>query len=784
MTPCASPNFCGICQVFNVRALLLAAEASAAKSNIDDRGLLRSTKEGVVHDAIPKHFKHQPGLHALKAASSSCDLCRSIWREFSRQREPAELTDEALCRGIGNEQIYIGTLVWDAGLNATPHVAVIQHGPPPHNSQRQLACFEVCADYGALPSDNSRLLARLQASSSKDEQCFDLARTWMRNCQNEHVTCGQSGSRGLRLPTRLLAVGSDDADSKSDGLVRLVQGSDCSGAYTALSYCWGPDRDLILTHEAEERLRSGIPIDEFPATLRDAICVTRQMDIPYIWIDALCIFQDQERQDSKDDWAREAGRMRDVYRGAAITIEAASASRGGEGFLKERTSSKPYCALPWEYDAKGALVYLRPIIDIPDNQLLGTKIFTRAWTLQERLLAPRTISFGTQQISFECANGFVDETGRSSLLPRATESYLSKDSMLQLRRDRGPLAKLWRFLSRTLGLPPVVTLWDAYDIGWSSQGVLHVPGDYWATYYDDWRGVVERFTERQITSRQDRLPALSGLADEFQRATGGVYIAGMWKEELIESLAWTVNNLYNANGEYGTYPGHIPPSNFVVGPYPESVKPPGYVAPSWSWASTQGRVTFFQGTYQINRSIKRFAKVNNIQVVPKYSTDTLGALAGGSLTLTAPFLPFPDPQSPCPEDYTLRTVHSYIRRQKLQRGDSFTTEFYQHHEPHAGQEFALLKLFEEKARVGQVGSRVYMLLLESTGNGGWRRLTCTEVLIVTLQELERDNFQYMDLNNDQDREYMEHLRPALRESAEMAREVKEAAWAKRRVTLY
>lgn len=148
MTPDTSSTLCGICQTFNVRALLLAAEASAAKSNIDDRGLLRSAKEGVVHDAIPKYFKHQSGLHALKAASSSCDLCCSVWREFSRQRQPAELTDEALCKGVGNEQIYIGTLVWDAGLNATPHLAFTQHRPPPHDSQRQLACFEVCADYG------------------------------------------------------------------------------------------------------------------------------------------------------------------------------------------------------------------------------------------------------------------------------------------------------------------------------------------------------------------------------------------------------------------------------------------------------------------------------------------------------------------------------------------------------------------------------------------------------------------------------------------------------------
>lgn len=148
-------RLCPCCQPFDIRALLLAAENSTAKSNRDERGLLRSAKEGVVYDAVPKYFKHQPNLQALRAASETCDLCASIWREYTRAKEPNELTDEALSYGIGNEQIYIGTLVWDAGVNATPHVAVTQHGPPPHTSQRQLACFEVCAEYGKkLHSDS------------------------------------------------------------------------------------------------------------------------------------------------------------------------------------------------------------------------------------------------------------------------------------------------------------------------------------------------------------------------------------------------------------------------------------------------------------------------------------------------------------------------------------------------------------------------------------------------------------------------------------------------------
>lgn len=256
--------------------------------------------------------------------------------------------------------------------------------------------------------------------------------------------------------------------------------------------------------------------------------------------------------------------MRDVYRGAVVTIESASASRGNEGFLKPRTSSRPYCALQWGSQSSTS-VYLRPMCDITDSQLIGTTVYTRGWTLQERLLAPRTLSFGLQQCSFECANGFRDEAGRSTPLPRASESYLSKESMLQLRRDRGWFAIAWRAISRTLGLPAVVSLgtfWNTYPIGWSSHGVLNVPGGYWATYLDYWRGIVSQFSQRQLTNSADRLPALSGLADEVQRATGSEYVAGIWKDELITCLAWTCQHIYNQDGEYGGYAGGIPSGNF------------------------------------------------------------------------------------------------------------------------------------------------------------------------------------------------------------------------------
>lgn len=782
MSEAPSPaRYCDVCKGFNVRALLLSAEAAPRKANTNRAGQQNSANTGVIRQAIPDLFKHHADLTTLQNQAATCNLCSSIWREYCRSRQPAELTETALNKGVGKEQIYIGTTDWDTGLSSVPTIAVIQRSPPPNNIQRQLACFEVCVEDG-IPVDHRHLLARLQASNGVEKQCIQLARKWLHDCEFNHVSCRQSSNGDAQFPTRVLAAGVGDEESE-EVKVRLTQGIDCSGHYAALSYCWGPDRDLILTENTEQRLRDGYPLSEFPATLKDAINVTRDLGIPYIWIDALCIFQDQERQEAKDDWAREAGKMRDVYRGAFVTIEAAAATRGRESFLVDRKSSKPYCQLPWCGQQITTSVYLRPIADITDNQLLGTKIFTRGWTLQERVLAPRTLSFGRQQISFECANGVVDEAGRSSLLPRATELYLSKDSMLQLRRDRGIWARLMRSIFHSLRLPPVVTLNKTYSIGWSSQGSIDVPGGYWSTYYGYWRGMIEQFTERQLTNSADRLPALSGLADEFHRTTGDTYLCGHWRGELITSLAWTVNGLYNPKGEYANYPG-IPPSNFANEPYPDSIKPPDhYAAPSWSWASVQGRVNFFLWSYhQIHRNIKELAKIKSVHTTPTHASDPLGSVSDGHLILQAPVLRIPDPQKPCDPKYKLHIFHNHLRKEYTDRN----MEFYQHHIPHKEQKFVLLKLLQEKLDTGDKGHRLLLLLLESCEGGGYRRLCCVNVQIGTVREFEEDFFskQMMASNDPSDLDYMQSMRPAVTHGVDMAEEILRAPWKSEVVTIY
>jgi hypothetical protein len=74
--------------------------------------------------------------------------------------------------------------------------------------------------------------------------------------------------------------------------------------YAALSHCWGISKSLELKNDNEALMKQSVPWDSLPQTYRDAVSVCRKLGINYLWIDSLCI-----RQDDKQDWDREALKM-------------------------------------------------------------------------------------------------------------------------------------------------------------------------------------------------------------------------------------------------------------------------------------------------------------------------------------------------------------------------------------------------------------------------------------------------------------------------------------------
>ncbi|KAI1803932.1 HET-domain-containing protein [Daldinia bambusicola] len=672
---------CAICVNFDVRKLLLTAAAQPPKGFNDPTA--PDTFE-CLRPAVPRFFHHHPNLLSLRSSADNCDFCASIWQAYASNAHAQELTQEQLLKDISSKQIFVGTTAWDTTLNGIPHIAVIQEGEK--GVIRTLASFEVCAQRGHEPADNSGLLARSIYNNSGSKECLQLAAELLGNCINKHKSCSRQYPTSSKLPTRII-----DVEGTSP---KLVDGDGKHETFAALSYCWGGDSEFILTG----------------ATL----------GIRYIWIDALCIIQD-----SKEDWAQEASRMRDVYRGAVVTIAAACAAKTTEGIFRERAASThPECWLDWKNgDNNPSKVFLRLGTELWDERMHQSVLNTRGWVLQETLLAPRTLWFAQQQICFECPKGSVDETGRTI---RIMEIYRSKEFIRSVRREIIPG---WRRqlidLFQKMHIPPAMkipslsltTIIRARDlktirhraIYWKPltlQGYFKPPATIFGySHFDFWLKIIENFSSRQLSQATDVLPALSGLAREFHQATGDAYVAGLWKRDIIQGLTWSRSAVRKKlpNGYIDDEPG----------------LPNQYLAPSWSWASILGKRVLFMADTQFDH-VKQFAEVLDVKIETA-THDPFGAVKGGSLTLRAPFLELDSEDIlNLPHISSLYPKLSQKVFRQLKYGGN--SEYGQKHRTYCGQKFAILKLAYWRHTLQPTEHACFLILESVQGSNDWRRI--------------------------------------------------------------
>ncbi|KAK4459442.1 heterokaryon incompatibility protein-domain-containing protein [Cladorrhinum samala] len=350
-----------------------------------------------------------------------------------------------------------------------------------------------------------------------------------------HTKCRVDAGFGVEWPARLLHISSTGRDREALE-VRLVNFQDpMMGSFAALSYCWGSREEherntpLQLNASTKDLLRAGIPASRLPLTLRQAVAVCRQLDLEYIWIDALCIIQDDP-----SDWMAEAKKMATVYSMAKITIIATGAASSYDGFLKSDVNSAwldspfvpPARLVAQRYCTSGFHTNRR--LHRPES---SDPIDSRGWTYQEELLSTRLLRFTTDDVQWQCNTHSACVCGQPSW---NEELYRPRDE-------------------RESGKPP------------------------------EWRDLMPHFSHRSFTFAVDRLPALAGLARKYaheHRPPPGkpdlVYVAGNWQHQLQPStasphcgmLAWKSVHFLN-------------PSCYR-----------DYVAPSFSWASIQGYLIF------------------------------------------------------------------------------------------------------------------------------------------------------------------------------------------------
>jgi hypothetical protein len=266
-----------------------------------------------------------------------------------------------------------------------------------------------------------------------------------------------------------------------------------------MSYRWGTGVNMRTLESNIDVHIAGIPVDTLPQMFIDALHVIRVLGYKYLWIDALCIIQD-----NSDDLGRELSRMGDIYQNADFTIYASGSANPQIGLF---ANHDPRVCQPCQLTIT-TTSGLEPVVE--DVTLAATYMYrdileTRGWILQERVLSTRTIIFNGQ-IAWRCAFGDAQESDPDF---RERPRHLVEPALGALERLR--------------------------------QSILPVGSKESMDHFRLWYAMLEIYSEKDLTSISDNLPALSGLAALFQEAHGVSYAAGLWNEDLRRGLAWYVS---------------------------------------------------------------------------------------------------------------------------------------------------------------------------------------------------------------------------------------------------
>lgn len=327
-------------------------------------------------------------------------------------------------------------------------------------------------------------------------------------------------------------------------------------AYIALSYCWGGAQPHQTTKARINEDKCDLDFNILPKSIQDAIKVTVGLGFEFLWVDSLCIVQDDDT-----DKAKQIALMPQIYFNATVTIIASKATRAVDGFLhgidprteiqlavkiSYRSSSQSSSVSKHEADvAHGSAYIVRLTEDVKHKGIdrVLEPIDTRGWCFQERYLPARVLEFGTHQVKLICPSCIP--TTKSSWIHHPTDG--------------------WKFASQFAGLQGAKTFHQDIPTG------VPVTSDHdrrrmEREFYD----MVETYSKRTLSFTQDRILAMSGIAERFREKLQDDYLVGLWKQSLPYSLLWRISDASSS-----LWP-----------------RPTQYQAPSWSWAAVNGDVTF------------------------------------------------------------------------------------------------------------------------------------------------------------------------------------------------
>ncbi|WYZ34025.1 hypothetical protein EsH8_I_000301 [Colletotrichum jinshuiense] len=401
-----------------------------------------------------------------------------------------------------------------------------------------------------------------------------LIKKWLTDCGHNHGSACSHPRAGDRIKSEIPLY-----------LIDTIQECLVSGTskqrYFALSYTWGHvDMGMTKLDNVEERRQpQALSTVPFPRTIRDAMNLVRSLGERFLWVDAICIVQDDLEQK-----ARDIPNMDIVYGKAFATIVALHGNNADAGLPGVAPGTRPPQRIETivvsnkspdlDHDPVCKFNEVVNIVATPRPLHLALKASnwnTRGWIMQERLLSRRAIYFSSEAVYFQCGQHTLTEGGvNEEFKTFFLNSAMNDEQRLKRQNHDNPVADLEYMHDLDVG----ARLWKAFR-----------------AYIE----LVETYSKREFTCKADIIDGFSGIfavLDEqhFQGSVESKTLHGLPGSIFIHALMWSPAARIPRRGVRFATEKDL--KDLKLGTLSIDIGEPDLRFPSWSWAGWDGPVEY------------------------------------------------------------------------------------------------------------------------------------------------------------------------------------------------
>lgn len=414
----------------------------------------------------PSFIEAVRGGQAAEVSITARDVGKVIWRPVEQENTDFTIADlnwrSGWCVEDGRMVRYVRSIDVSAELDRRYWQGVIR-----------------ASAQNAIDEKDRLLLVRSMQSDRVDVRRIKY---WLGDCKAYHSSACR--------PTAWILHGVRMIDVKRHCIVSAPAG--CQ--YLALSYCWGDGtktEHLKLTSTNFEQLHTPGELSKdnvrVPSTIRDAIYFTECLDYNYLWVDALCIVQDNVAE-----MEVQLNLMDRLYKSATLTLVAAAGADAWSG-------------LPGVFPGSRSSLQFTELVDditlvTASKDYIGAieaaAWSKRAWVLQERNLSPRLLVFTSKQVFWECNKAAWSEELQLECFDRQIQVELDT-SIARFKKPHPDLSPVQRYAF-----------------------------------------LLAQYTPRELTNQCDALNAVRGLLNDFEPMFPEGFFCGLPESIFDTALLW------------------------------------------------------------------------------------------------------------------------------------------------------------------------------------------------------------------------------------------------------